>query len=80
MELAKRFPAYGSQMLHLILKREGLVVNHKRTERVYNVLNLAHIKRKISKKKVPYPRVMVAPDKANKVWNMDFVSDAMTTG
>ena len=35
-ELAGERKRFGSPRLHIMLKREGLVVNHKRTERIYN--------------------------------------------
>ena len=34
-ELAGERKRFGSPRLHIMLKREGLVVNHKRTERIY---------------------------------------------
>ena len=34
-ELAGERNRFGSPRLHIMLKREGLVVNHKRTERIY---------------------------------------------
>ena len=34
-ELATLYPAYGYLLLHGLLKAEGLVVNHKRTYRLY---------------------------------------------
>ena len=39
-ELARRHPRYGYLTLHHMLKREGLVVNRKRTHRVYARLGL----------------------------------------
>ena len=35
-ELAWERKRFGSPRLHIMLKREGLVVNHKRTERIYS--------------------------------------------
>ena len=32
---------FGSPRLHIMLKREGLVVHHKRTERIYSEEGLA---------------------------------------
>ena len=32
---------FGSPRLHIMLKREGLVINHKRTERIYSEEGLA---------------------------------------
>lgn len=34
-ELAEKHKKYGSPMIHAILRREGYVLNHKRTERIY---------------------------------------------
>ena len=34
-QLAQERRRFGSPRLHLMLRREGLVVNHKRTERLY---------------------------------------------
>ena len=39
--LAERYPRYGYLMLHELLRREGLVVNRKRTYRIYTALHLA---------------------------------------
>jgi putative transposase len=35
--LASAHRRYGCPRLHVMLRREGLVVNHKRTERLYRV-------------------------------------------
>ena len=35
LELARRYPSYDCMMLHGLLKNEGLVVNKKRTYRLY---------------------------------------------
>ena len=66
--------------LHIMLKREGLVINHKRTERIYGEEGLA-LRRKRKRKgaarareTIPYP---VRPDQR---WSMDFVSDSTVTG
>ena len=40
-KLAEKRRRSGCQMLHLMLKREGLVINHKRTERIYREERLA---------------------------------------
>ena len=40
-ELAGERKRFGSPRLHIMLKREGLVVNHKRTERIYGKEGLA---------------------------------------
>jgi putative transposase len=40
-ELAGQRKRFGSPRLHIMLKREKLVVNHKRTERIYREEGLA---------------------------------------
>ena len=73
-QLAQRYPAYGCPMLHQMLKAEGLVINHKRTHRLYRLLNLqVRTKRRY---KVKRPRqVNFLPNGMNQRWSMDFVSD-----
>ena len=63
-----------------MLKREGLVVNHKRTERIYSEEGLA-LGRKRSRKDTAGARVIIpAPERPNQKWSMDFVSDSTVTG
>ncbi len=40
-ELAEERKRFGSPRLHVLLKREELVINHKRTERLYREEGLA---------------------------------------
>lgn len=79
-ELAFRHRRYGYPRLHILLRREGLVINRKKTQRIYSQQGLSlRLKRK--KKKQFYPRI-VKPmaRKSNDVWSMDFVSDSLTNG
>lgn len=74
-ELAVERPRWGQPMLHAVLKREGLVINHKRTERVYRELKLSLRMRK-RKKKVSHLRVvMPLASRPNERWSMDFLFD-----
>ena len=53
LELARRYPSYGYLRLHGLLKREGLVVNKKRTYRLYKQAQLQlHTKKR---KKISRP-------------------------
>lgn len=78
-ELATEYPVYGYLMLHNLLKQEGLVVNKKRTYRLYTGANLqVRTKRR---KKLQCPRQpMLLPTKPNERWSMDFVSDQLSDG
>lgn len=79
-ELAEHRRRFGSPRLHVLLKREGLVVNHKRTERIYREeglsLRLKKRKRRPAGVRVKLPQ----PQMPNKRWSMDFVQDALQDG
>jgi putative transposase len=63
-----------------MLKREGLVINHKRTERIYREEGLA-LRRKRRRKGAAGARIiMAAPERPNQHWSMDFVTDSLVTG
>lgn len=78
-ELATQYPVYGYLLLHGLLKQEGLVVNKKRTYRLYSEANLqVRTKRR---KRLQRPRLpMLMPTKVNERWSMDFVSDQLSNG
>ncbi len=79
-ELAGERKRFGSPRLHIMLKREGLVVNHKRTERIYKEEGLA-LRRKRRRKGAAGVRMMIpAPERPNQKWSMDFVTDSIVTG
>lgn len=62
-----------------MLKSEGLVINPKRTYRLYREERL-QVRRK-RRKKLVRPRVpMLVPDTVNQRWSMDFVSDQLANG
>lgn len=77
--LAERYPRYGYPTLHDMLRTEGLVINPKRTYRIYREEGLqVRTKRR---KKLTRPRVpMLVPDSINQRWSMDFVSDQLANG
>jgi putative transposase len=73
-------PRWGSPILHDLLKAEGLVINHKRTERIYREEGLS-LRRKTRRKlpaivRVPLPQA-TAP---NERWSMDFIHDQLSDG
>ncbi len=78
-ELAAQYPRYGYLMLHGLLKGEGLVVNKKRTYRLYTEQRLQVRTKK--RKKLIRPRMpMVMPVDKDVRWSMDFVSDQLSNG
>lgn len=79
-ELAALRRRFGSPRLHILLRREGLVINHKRTERIYGEEKLSLRVRK-RRKRAPGLRVAMEPPKnINERWSMDFVSDSLFHG
>ena len=78
-ELGEQYPRYGYLMLHALIKREGLVVNRKRTYRIYSNLGMQVRTRK--RKKLVRPRVPLSvPTQINERWSLDFVHDQLTDG
>jgi putative transposase len=63
-----------------MLKREKLVVNHKRTERIYKEEGLCLRKKRRRKGAAGIRVVMPSPQKPNERWSMDFVTDSIVTG
>ncbi len=79
LAMAAQYPRYGYLMLHNLLKAEGLVINRKRTYRLYTEKNLQVRTKK--RKELTRPRQpMVVPIKPNIRWSMDFVSDQLANG
>jgi len=78
--LASKRPRWGYRMLHLMLRREGHAVNHKRVYRLYKMEGLA-VRQKLRKRMAAIARtVLPAPSAPNERWSMDFVSDVTATG
>jgi putative transposase len=79
-ELAGQRKRFGSPRMHMLLKREGLVINHKRTERIYHEEGLALRKKRRRKGAAGERVIMALPQKPNQRWSMDFVTDSIVTG
>lgn len=78
--LAVERPRFGYRRLHVLLRREGLGVNHKRVYRLDCAEGLAVRRRK--RKRVAGPRgasesIVTGPDQR---WSLDFMSDALAQG
>ena len=62
------------------MRKNGLVINHKRTLRIYRALAL-NLPRRL-KKRVParVKQPLAVPTMANVCWSLDFTSDVLTDG
>lgn len=80
-EIAQTRVRYGYRRIHVLLVREGWVVNPKRIYRLYNELGL-QLRKKPPKRRV---KVKLREDRCeatghNETWAMDFVHDQLCTG
>jgi len=79
-ELAAERPRYGYPRLHVLLRREGFRVNHKRTYRIYREERL-QVRRRPRKRVAAAPREKLpVPTTPHRRWSMDFVSDSLLGG
>ncbi len=79
-ELAAQRPRFGYRRLHVLLRREGIIVNHKRVERLYREEGLA-VRRRTRKSLTRIRRGRPAPpQRANEQWALDFLQDALASG
>lgn len=79
-ELAEKRKRFGSPRLHVLLRREGFKINHKRTERLYYAMGLS-IRIRRRKKTASTMRVEVPrPAHRNHIWCMDFMRDGVSGG
>ncbi len=78
--LTGRHPGWGFWKLHHRLRKNDLVIKHKRTLRIYRALAL-NLPRRL-KKRVParVKQPLVVPMAANICWSLDFTSDVLTDG
>ena len=79
-DLAASRVRYGYRRLHVLLRREGWMVNHKRVYRLYREEGLG-IRVKRRKKLASAPRVLPPPAKRPRErWSMDFLTDGLANG
>ena len=80
-EICETRVRYGYRRVHVMLLREGWVLNMKKTRRIYKELGLQlrnkHPKRRVKAKLREDRETAVGP---NDVWAMDFVHDQLATG
>ncbi len=79
-ELASERPRFGYRRLHVLLRREEMLLNRKKTYRLYGEEKL-HLRPKKRRRITSLARV-VPPDPAgiNQIWTMDFVHDNLACG
>jgi len=80
-DLAHTRVSYGYRRLHVLLRREGWLINHKRVYRLYRDEGLA-LKRNTPKRRrsALHREGRGVVDRPNERWAMDFVHDTLAGG
>lgn len=71
---------FGYRRLHVLLRREGLVVNRKKTQRLYREEGLSVRKRRGRKKATGTRAPLLTMARPNARWSVDFVHDQFAEG
>lgn len=79
-ELAYARPRWGHRRIHILLRREGWLVNHKKTLRLYQLHGL-NIRSQRIKKRARWSRGhLPQAARSNERWSLDFMTDMLTSG
>jgi len=79
-ELAAERRRFGYRRLHILLKREGWAVNHKKLYRLYKEAGLSVRQRKGRKRAIGTRTKLPQAAYTNHIWSLDFMSDALDDG
>ena len=79
-ELAAQRRRFGWRRLKLLLKREGICMNHKKLRRLYAEERLQVRHRGGRKRAIGARAPMSLPQGPNQRWSLDFASDTLTDG
>ena len=78
--LAAERRRFGYRRLHILLRREGVTLNHKRLFRLYREEKLTVRRRGGRKRALGTRAPMTLPQGLNQRWSLDFVSDVLADG
>ena len=78
--LAAERRRFGYRRLHILLRREGFGLNHKKLFRLYRQEKLGVRKRGGRKRALGTRLPLALPEAPNQRWSLDFVSDALNSG
>jgi putative transposase len=79
-ELASVRRRFGYRRLHILLMREGIIMNHKKLRRLYREERLQVRRRGGRKRALGTRSPMTLPQGPNQRWSLDFLSDAFADG
>ena len=71
---------FGYRRIHMILRREKILVNHKKVFRIYKACGLKVLKRGGRKRALGVRGLALRATRPNQSWSLDFVHDALSDG
>lgn len=77
--IAQERPRFGWRRIKILLKRESIVLNHKRLRRIYREESLQVRPRKKRRVRLVRGNVSPPPVKINEEWGLDFMAEHLTT-
>jgi len=80
IDLAHARRRFGYRRIHDLLRREGVRANHKKVYRLYREEALSVRKRRRRKAVMVDRQALYVPSRANEIWSIDFVMDALANG
>jgi len=78
--LADQRRRFGYRRLHILLRREGIELNHKKLFRLYREERLTVRRRGGRKRAIGTRAPMTLPQGPNQRWSLDFVCDVLADG
>ncbi|XAY87483.1 IS3 family transposase (plasmid) [Sphingomonas parapaucimobilis] len=79
-ELAQQRRRFGYRRLHILLRRDGIMINRKKTQRLYREEGLTVGRRKGRRRAVGARAPALVLALPNQRWSLDFVHDQLVTG
>lgn len=79
-EIALERPRFGYRRIHVILKKDGIKMNHKKVYRLYKEMGLKVRKRGARKRAIGQRQLKVKATGINQIWSLDFMSDRLVDG
>lgn len=83
IELASNYGRYGYRRITMLLRAGGLLINHKRVERIWREQGLKVPKKQPKKRRLwlnDGSCIRLRPEYVNHVWSYDFVEDRLSNG
>src|ERR671912_1665595 len=79
-EIAAERRRFGYRRLHVLLRREGLLLNRKKTQRLYREEGLMVRRRRGRKRVIGTRAPLIRAARPNARWSIDFIHDQMACG